>query len=72
MGYRRLTGPSLLFNPDQATGFAKVPDSFRFKDAQKVYGKGAQATTDFLNKCINIGILRRTARGYEKCGVSGP
>ncbi|MBI3695335.1 MAG: AAA family ATPase [Acidobacteria bacterium] len=66
LGYRRITGAGLLFNPDQQAVFAKLPDCFRFKNAQLAYGKGAQATTDFLNKCINVGILRRADRGYEK------
>lgn len=66
LGYERLSGASLLFNAEQAETFSKLPAQFRFKNAQMVYGKGAQATTDFLNKCINVGLIRKTERGYEK------
>ena len=67
LGYRRVTGESLLFNSDHSSAYSKLPDRFRFKEAQDIYNKGAQATTDFLNKCCNVGILRRVARGlYEK------
>jgi len=56
LGYERLSGASLLFNPEQEETYRKLTLQFRFKDAQFVYGKGAQATTDFLKKCISIGI----------------
>jgi AAA domain-containing protein len=72
LGYRRLTGVALLFNGDQEAAFAKLPDSFRFKEGQKVYGKAGQPTTDFLNKCIAAGIVRKlpNRQGYEK--TKGP
>jgi AAA domain len=67
LGYRKARGVQLLCNPEQEAAFGKLPDRFQFKEAKRVYGKGDQATTDFLNKCIAKGILRRAAKGvYEK------
>lgn len=68
LGYNRLTGTALLFNQEQEAAFGKLPDSFRFKDAQTIYGKGGQATTDFLKKCANVGILEKlpSNQGYRK------
>jgi putative DNA primase/helicase len=67
LGYEKLTGEKLLFHTDQQAAFQELPFSFRYKDAQLAYGKGAQATADFLSKCIALGILRKKpARGYQK------
>lgn len=66
LGYSQVSGSSLLFNKDQEAAFAKLPDFFRFKEAKKNYSKGAQATTDFLKKCISCGILRKVKGGYRK------
>jgi hypothetical protein len=67
LGYRKLTGASLLFNADQSETFGRLPNKFRFKDAQLAYRKGPQATNDFLLKCCNLGILCKPGRGcYEK------
>lgn len=67
MGYKKLTGASLLFNEGQSATFGKLPDRFRFKDAQLTYCKGPQATNDFLTKCCNLGILHKAGKGcYEK------
>jgi hypothetical protein len=66
LGYSKASGACLLFNKDQETAFANLPERFRFKDAQRVYGKGAQATTDFLNKCISLGLIQKADRRYEK------
>jgi hypothetical protein len=71
-GYKKLMGADLLFNGEQFAAFTKLDACFRFKDAQLTYGKGAQATTDFLKKCCNLGILRRAGRGsYEKIKSGG-
>lgn len=70
-GYKKLTGASLLFNNGQINTYNSLPTRFRFKDAQLAYGKAAQPTTDFLNKCCSLGILRKVARGvYEKVQLS--
>src|SRR5262249_41266305 len=66
MGYSVLSGPKLLFNEEREAAYAKLPDRFRFKDAKHAFGKGPQATTDFLNKCIGLGLLRKVGRTYEK------
>ena len=70
LAYRALSGQSLLVNKTQRDAFQKLPEAFRFKDAQAAYGKGAQATTDFLNKCIGLGILRKAGKTYEKLKVA--
>lgn len=66
IGFEKLTGPELLHNPDQEAAFGNLPQSFRFKDAQQIYGKGGQPTTNFLRKCQAVGILRKVEGGYEK------
>jgi hypothetical protein len=69
LGYRRMAGSHLLFNASQEEAFAGLGSSFRFKEAKHVYGKADQATTDFLKKCIAVGILRSPGRGqYHKVG----
>ena len=70
LGYDKLAGVSLLFNPDQEAVYRDLPEQFRFKIAQKHYGKGAQATTDFLKKCIGVGIMRKDGREYGKVKVA--
>jgi len=67
IGYRKAAGVELLGNQDQQDTFGRLPDRFTFKEAMHEYGKGDQATIDFLNKCIAKGILTRVAKGvYEK------
>lgn len=66
VGYRQVTGPRLLFNSDQESSFNKLPANFRFKNAQLVYGRGPQATSDFLKKCVALQILHKINDGYEK------
>jgi hypothetical protein len=67
LGYGVITGAYLLFNPEREAAFIKLPQKFRFKDAQQAYGKGSQATTDFLNKCVGLGLIRKVGKlGYEK------
>ena len=62
LGYRRVTGSSLL-PAYQREAFTKLPDTFRFKEAMQVYGKGDQATIGFLRKCISLGLLTHVYRG---------
>ena len=72
LGYRLMTGPELLFNEDQQATFATLPNRFAFKEAKAVYGRGDQATNDFLQKGIRVGIFRKPAKGtYEKVETSG-
>jgi hypothetical protein len=69
-GYEKMSGTKLLFNSDQEEAFQKLPMAFRFKDAEKSYNRAAQATTDFLKKCINVGIMRKDGREYRKVEVA--
>jgi len=69
-GYEKLSGVSLLFDPDRESIYKRLPETFRFKEAQQIYGKGAQATIGFLKKCIAIGVMKKTDRGYRKVTVA--
>jgi hypothetical protein len=71
LGYQIVTGARLLGSSDQQETFGKLPERFRFKDAQKLYGKGAQPTTNFLNKCIGLGLIHKRSKkgGYEKLEI---
>ena len=67
IGYRLVAGADLLDNSEQRAAYSSLPNEFAFGQAQTAYGKGPQATTDFLNKCISAGILHKAKRGcYEK------
>jgi len=66
LGYRRMSGATLLSNPAQKEAFQDLPDTFTFTQAKQVYGKADQATTDFLKKCQSVGIVRHDARTYSK------
>ena len=65
-GYRLVSAVKLLGNADQEKAFSKLPSSFRFKEAGQIYGKGDQATSDFLKKCLGLGLLIKKAKQYEK------
>jgi hypothetical protein len=69
-GYRALSGAGLLFDPRQQTALADLPAQFTFREAKTVYAKGDQSTTNFLQRCIALNLLRKPGRGrYEKvCG----
>lgn len=61
LGYAALAGDQLL-PPEQRETYHQLPDFFTFKQAKQVYGKGDQATMDYLKKCILLRILRPRAR----------
>ena len=65
LGYSRLTGLALL-PKDQQAPFDRLPPHFRFTEAKKIYGKGSQATKDWLSKCRTAGILIKEGSGYRK------
>jgi hypothetical protein len=66
-GFRCLAGIELLDNREQEAAFIRLPDKFRFTEAMNAYGRGDQATSDFLSKAIGAGILRKVQRGlYAK------
>ena len=67
LGYGVVKSTSLLFDKEREEALAKLPQSFRFKDARHALGKADQPTTNFLNKCIGLGLIRKVGRGaYEK------
>jgi len=70
LGYDKLTGAGLLFNLEQEEAYRRFPPAVRFKEAQKLYGRGAQATSDFLKKCGSLGIMRKDGRDYRKVEVA--
>jgi hypothetical protein len=66
LGYTRITGANFLTS-DQKKALSKLPQDFRFKQAKQEYGKGGQATTDFLQRCMSLGLVSKNAVGtYEK------
>jgi hypothetical protein len=68
LGYRHLNGVDLLFNDDQEAAFARLPQAFSTGEAVRTYGRGDQATADFLKKCQRLKLLRKLSRGqYQKC-----
>jgi hypothetical protein len=70
MGYEQLRGASLLFNDNRQKAYATLPETFTFKQAKHALERGSQATTDFLRKCQNAGILRKEGRQYRKIKVA--
>jgi hypothetical protein len=67
IGYRKVSAVELLGNTEQQKAFAALGPHFTFGDAVKEYGKGKQPTTNWLAKCISVGIVRKVARGvYAK------
>lgn len=74
VGYSRLTGVvELLGNEGQEKALSALPDAFSFKEAKLTYNRGNQATTDFLGKCIQLGLIRKLAKGrYEKVPRAEP
>ncbi len=66
IGYDRLVGSVALLNKDQQEPFEKLPPSFSLTQAKHVYGRGPQATTDFLRKCIDLGLLEKVGKLYRK------
>ncbi len=70
LGYAKLTGAGLLFNLQQQRAYRRFPPTVRFKDAKIIYGRGDQATTDFLKKCVSLGIMRKDKREYRKLEVA--
>jgi hypothetical protein len=74
VGYSRLTGVvELLGNKDQESALSVLPDAFSFKEAKFTYSRGNQATTDFLGKCIQLGLIRKPTKGrYEKVPRAEP
>jgi hypothetical protein len=52
--------------------FAHLPETFSFKDARLLHGKGYQSTNVLLHKMMRLGLVCKTGRGqYRKVGGSG-
>ena len=66
IGYREAELVISVDNPEQQKAFAALPTSFRHKEAKMKYGRGAQATTDFLDKFIKAGLLEKKGTLYVK------
>lgn len=67
LGYVLASDVVLLNNDKQLAAFSKLADEFTFKHAKQSYGHGDQATTDFLQKCIGLGLLTKVSKGqYRK------
>jgi hypothetical protein len=58
LGYRVLKGLEHLSSELQHV-YHRLPDEFTLKTAEASYGRGAQATLNFLQKCIRAGGLRK-------------
>ncbi len=60
------SSPRSALPPEQRAKFEELPARFRFKDAKLIYGKGDQAASDFLKKCIGLGLLNKVGHTYFK------
>jgi hypothetical protein len=65
-GYSVMTGVDLLGDPGQQEAFKALPQTFRFKDAVRIYGRTDNPTNEFLGKCCALGLVEKTAKGYRK------
>jgi hypothetical protein len=63
IGYRRLSGPKLLGNPEQEAAFGKLPSRFAFKEAKQAYERSDDPTRKWLQKCMSLGIVEQPERG---------
>lgn len=70
VGYRVLAGIELLGNPQQEQIFHRLAPTFSFKEAKHAYDRQDQATTDWLQKLIRIGVLTHIKGGLY-CKVDG-
>ena len=72
LGYRSLCSAELLFNPEQQRALAQLGDRFTTGEARAAYRREDQATSDWLNKCARLGLVRKTGWGrWEKLRDSG-
>ncbi|MGA2509415.1 MAG: AAA family ATPase [Candidatus Acidiferrales bacterium] len=67
VGYRKLCSAELLFNREQQEALARLGNRFRTGEARTIYRHGDQATSNWLNKCVRLGLVRKVGRGqWEK------
>ena len=69
-GYDLLPADAAMLQPDQQDLFERLPEAFRFAEAERIYGKCPDHTSRTLRHMIALGLIRKVARGqYEKRGV---
>ena len=72
MGYRKLCSAELLFNREQQQALARLSNRFRTGEARTAYHRGDQATSDWLSKCVRLGLVHKVGRGqWEKIRNGG-
>ncbi len=69
IGYRRLSGDSLLRNSDHESLFRRLPAQFSHSEAEAITGKKGGALSNFLKKCIGAGVLTKQDGIYQKVQV---
>jgi hypothetical protein len=69
LGYERFQpDTSMLTSAEHQSVFAKLDDSFTFRDAQALIGRSAELTNRFVHETLRIGLVEKVARGsYRKC-----
>jgi hypothetical protein len=63
VGYRRLVGSELLFDEHRQRALASLSPQFTFKEAKVAYRRHDQATSNFLQRCVGLGVVRKVGRG---------
>ncbi len=71
LGFKRAEGLDLVGDAGQVEAFSRLPSTFRFKEAKKILGREDQSTTNFLNKLISLGLLKRGERKGEYLKTTG-
>ena len=77
VGYRQLIGTELLFVEHRQSALVCLSPQFTFKDAKIAYRRADQATSNFLRRCISLGVVRKVSRGrfekvvYQDCKDGG-
>jgi hypothetical protein len=73
LGYKVMSGPELIGNPEQRIACTKLPPKFSFKEAKQIYGRTDDPTRKFLLKCEAAGLVVRVGRGlYERLVPAEP
>lgn len=70
LGYERFRAdPRVLENAEQEAVYQRLPESFPFREACRLYGRQSESTNQFLRKLMQFGLLRKASRGqYRKEG----
>jgi hypothetical protein len=71
--YRRFSpGPQMLETAEQQAAFARLPEAFSFSEACAFCGKQNQATCDYLQKLIRLGLVSKIERGKYRKNILAP